>query len=79
MRAYNGTNGGHMSNAVLIGDFCRSWKKPGAKELRRSERQDTRAEIRKVFIDEKTREVLVARIKKNQAEWAAFHRALGEM
>ena len=69
MRAYNGTIGGHLSNASYLSDYCKAWKKPGAKELRRSERQEAKHLIRKEITEDKTREVLTKQIRKQQAEW----------
>jgi hypothetical protein len=69
MKAYIGTNGGHLSNASYLKGFCKAWKKPGGKELRRSERQEARASIRKEFTDAAQRKGLKAHLDRQQARW----------
>jgi hypothetical protein len=69
MKAYNGTSSGHLSNAVDIRGFCKAWKKPGGKELRRSERQEARAAIRKEFTEAAQRKTLLAHIARQEARW----------
>lgn len=77
--AYSGNSGRALSTVVSPKEYCHSWKKPAMKETRRTDRQESRATIRRDLENEQKRARLVAAIQRDRKEWERLFELLNDM